>query len=84
VIAVEDTAPHKPHPDPILAALERLGARPDEAAYVGDSPFDVGAARVAGVHAVAATWGGIHSRERLEAEQPDALVATVDELPDVL
>ena len=44
--------------------------RPDDAAYVGDSPFDVEAAKAAGLYAVGVTWGGIHGRERLEAEEP--------------
>ena len=51
-------------PGGILLALERLGAEPDDAAYVGDSPYDMGAAKAAGVFAVAVTWGGIHPRER--------------------
>ena len=34
---------------------------PAEAVYVGDSPFDIGAAKAAGVFAVAVGWGGIHS-----------------------
>jgi pyrophosphatase PpaX len=80
VVAAEDTTRHKPHPEPVLLALERLGARADEAAYVGDAPFDVQAAKAAGVSAVAVTWGGFHSRERLEREQPDAIVDTPEEL----
>lgn len=84
VVAWEDTDRHKPHPDPILLALERLGAEPPDAAYVGDSPFDLAAGRAAGVFAVAATWGGIHSRDRLEAEGPDAIVSTPEELLAVL
>jgi pyrophosphatase PpaX len=80
VVGSDDTERHKPDPDPILHALELLGARADEAAYVGDSPFDVRAAKAAGVHAVAVTWGGIHSHERLAAEQPDAVVHTTEEL----
>jgi pyrophosphatase PpaX len=84
VVGAEDTERHKPHPEPILLALERLGASPDEAAYVGDSPFDIRAAKAAGVHAIAVTWGGIHSRERLAAEEPDALVDSAEELRDRL
>ena len=34
----------------------------------------------AGVYSVAVTWGGIHARERLEPEEPDALVDTPEEL----
>src|SRR5207247_257168 len=73
-------APNRPHPDGILRALELLDARPDEAAYVGDSPFDVEAAKRAGVYAVAVGWGGIHTRERLEAAEPDAFVERAEEL----
>ena len=49
VVGADDTERHKPDPEPLLLALERLGARPAEAAYVGDSPFDVQAAQAAGV-----------------------------------
>ena len=67
---------HKPDPEPVLLAIERLGGTPDEAVYVGDSPFDIGAAKAAGVFAVAVGWGGIHPDERLLAEEPDAFVHT--------
>jgi pyrophosphatase PpaX len=84
VITADDTERHKPSPDPILAAVERLGASPGEAAYVGDSPFDVRAAKAAGVHAVAVGWGGIHSDEVLQREEPDAFVRRAGDLLAVL
>jgi pyrophosphatase PpaX len=84
VVGADDTERHKPHPDPIFAALDRLGARPEDTVYVGDSPFDVAAAKAAGVTAVAVGWGGIHSTERLEQEGPDALVHTAEELLGVV
>jgi phosphoglycolate phosphatase-like HAD superfamily hydrolase len=34
--------------------------------------------------AIAVTWGGIHARDRLEAEDPDAIVNTAEELLGVL
>ena len=84
VVTCEDTIRQKPHPDPLLLALERLGTRPDRTAYVGDAPFDVAAAKAADVFAVAATWGGIHSRARVDEEEPDAIVETPEELLGVL
>ena len=66
--------------EPVLLAVEKLHGVPEEAVYVGDSPFDIRAAKSAGVHAVAVTWGGIHSHERLAAERPDAVVHTAEEL----
>ena len=80
VIGAEDTARHKPDPEPLLAALERLDAAPHEAAYVGDSPFDIRAAKAAGMHAVAVSWGGIHGPEALEREEPDVLVRHAEDL----
>ena len=81
IVVGSDEAPRgKPHPDQILLALKRLGADPDQTAYVGDAPFDVAAAKAAGVHAVGVTWGGIHTRERMEGEGPDAVVDTAEEL----
>ena len=84
VVGGDETERHKPDPAPLLLALERLGAKPDEAAYVGDAPFDVKAAKAAGLYSVAVTWGGIHARERLEAEEPDAFVDTAEDLVGVL
>ncbi len=52
--------------------------------YIGDSPFDIQAAKAAGVFSVAVAWGGIHPDERLLAEEPDAFVRTPEELLDVL
>jgi len=80
VITSDDTERHKPAPDPLLAAVERLDAEPAEAAYVGDSPFDIRAAKAAGVHAVAVGWGGIHSAETLLREEPDAFVERAEDL----
>ena len=79
-VGAEDTMRHKPNPEPLLLALERLGASADDAVYVGDSPFDVQAAKAAQVGSVAVTWGRIHSRARLEREEPDTVVDTVEEL----
>jgi pyrophosphatase PpaX len=84
VVGHEDTERHKPEPDPVLAALERLGAEPGDAAYVGDSPFDIQAAKAAGAFAIAVGWGGIHPDERLLEEEPDAFVRTPRELLDVV
>jgi pyrophosphatase PpaX len=80
VVGGDETERHKPDPEPLLLAAERMGIRPDEAAYVGDSPFDIRAAKAAGMRSVAVTWGRIHDRERLEREQPDAIVDTAEEL----
>lgn len=84
VVTSEQTEHHKPHPEPVLTALERLGAEPGEAAFIGDSPFDMGAGKAAGVFTVAVSWGKIHPVERLRATGADAVVHSPEELLDVL
>jgi len=84
LVGSDDTERHKPDPAPLLEALSRLGASPPDAAYVGDSPFDVRAAKDGGLFAVAVGWGGIHEDERLLEEEPDALVHEPQELLGIL
>jgi len=80
IVGGDETERHKPDPEPLLLGAERLGASPSEAVYVGDSPFDVRAAKAAGMGSVAVTWGRIHDRPKLEREEPDAIVDTAEEL----
>lgn len=82
-VAMEDTDLHKPRPEPLLVALERLGGSAAVAAYVGDAVVDVQAAKAAGMTAVAVSWGAA-SREALEAAAPDHIVDTVAELEELL
>jgi pyrophosphatase PpaX len=84
VVSAEDTERHKPDPEPVLLALSRLGAHPSEAAFVGDSPFDVGAGKAAGLFSVGVSWGGLHSEERLREAGADVVVHDRAELLDVL
>ena len=80
VVGGDETERHKPDPEPLLLGAHRMHAEPDETAYVGDSPFDIGAAKAAGMYALAVTWGRIHDRRLLEREEPDAIVDTPEEL----
>jgi pyrophosphatase PpaX len=58
VVGVDDTEHHKPDPEPIFTALERLLVDdPEPVAFIGDSPADVFAARNAGCVSIAAHWG---------------------------
>ena len=65
----------------IVAVLRECGARPEEAAYVGDTTGDVVAARRAGVTSVA-VCGGYHSEDALRREGPDAIFSDLGEFAD--
>jgi pyrophosphatase PpaX len=83
-VTMEDTAEHKPRPEPLLKGLEMLGnIPPGRAAYVGDAPFDVMAARAAGTMSVAVSWGAF-SEDVLREAGPDHLASNLDGAVDFL
>jgi pyrophosphatase PpaX len=84
VVGGDETTKHKPDPEPLLLAAQRLGVEPQDCAYVGDSPFDIRAAKAAHMYSIGVTWGGIHDGDVLALEEPAALVHTAQELYDRL
>ena len=79
VITADYTQRHKPDPEPVLEALQRMGASREEATYIGDSPYDLRCAHAAGVPAGAVEWGPF-PRESLLAEKPDYWISQPSEL----
>lgn len=83
-ICAEDSLIHKPQPEPLLLALQRLAAKPAETIYIGDSTHDLIAGRAARLRTAAALWGPFPRAElaRLEPdyllEAPAALLHLVD------
>ncbi len=83
-VTMEDTTEHKPLPAPLLKGLELLGGIPPErAAYVGDAPFDIIAARSSGVMSIAVSWGAF-PEEALRTAGPDYLFKDLDSVVDFL
>ena len=80
IVGADSTQRHKPDPEPVLVALERLGAAPGRAIFVGDSVHDMYAGNAAGVTTVAALWGPF-TREQLAPSSPSVYVNHVGELP---
>ena len=80
---LEDTAKHKPLPDPVLLGVARLDADPSTSVYVGDAVFDIQAARAAGMDSIGVTWGA-GTKMQLDAAGPTFLCHSVDELSELL
>lgn len=56
-VTADDVSKTKPDPEGILKALSILELQKDEVIAMGDHPFDMQAARTAGVHAIGTTHG---------------------------
>lgn len=86
VIVVEDCKNHKPHPEPAMIALERMGVCPEDAIFVGDSKFDVLCAKNAGIESVIALWYmDEDGKDAFQGqERPDYFISEPLELLDLL
>lgn len=69
----------KPHPDMLLALLERTGVAPGRTVMIGDTTHDLELAANAGVDAVAVLYGA-HDAALLETRPARARLASVAEL----
>ena len=78
-----DTVKKKPHPAPLRLALKKMELDARCCVYVGDAPQDVEMARNAGVLAIG-VLGPYPTEKRLRAAQPEFLLGSLEELPDVL
>jgi pyrophosphatase PpaX len=56
IVSVDDVANPKPHPEPVLRAMEELGADPATTMMVGDSAVDMESAAAAGTIPVGVAW----------------------------
>lgn len=83
IVTYEETTRHKPLPDPVWLACERLGVPAERALFVGDSPHDMHAGRAAGSKTGAALWGPF-TREELAPAHPSFWMASMTELPDIV
>ncbi|HBV96021.1 MAG: haloacid dehalogenase [Peptococcaceae bacterium BICA1-7] len=82
-VTVEDVVMPKPHPEPVIEALNLLRAKPEKAVFIGDSWYDIMAGKQAGVLTVGVTWG-MASREELLERGPDFIVDSCDELEKLI
>lgn len=63
IIGLEDVTHAKPDPEPLLAALSRLGVEPARAVYVGDTDIDMKTASAAGVRGIGVTTGNFSAAQ---------------------
>lgn len=85
IVGADDVENPKPHPEPVLRALDQMGVSAAEAIYIGDSTHDMESGRAAGVRTAAVLWGPfrreqlVHTTPDFWLERPGELVGLVGE-----
>ena len=82
VLTRNDTDTMKPRPEGLMKAVAMLALPEEDVYYVGDSPYDIAAAKEAGLKVIAVATGS-YSRERLRAEGADYVISSIPELHEV-
>jgi beta-phosphoglucomutase-like phosphatase (HAD superfamily) len=86
VLTAESITRSKPDPEIFLKTASLLKATPERSVVLEDSLFGVKAAKAGKMGCIAVTTG-VYSREELEKEKPDLIVATLEDervLPFIL
>ncbi len=84
VVTADDAEKSKPHPDLVIAAVDKLNLAPTQCAMLGDTPYDATAAKHAGVVSIALECGGnpaqtlLSAGARLVYPNPSALLDDLD------
>ncbi|MDR0853216.1 MAG: HAD-IA family hydrolase [Clostridiales Family XIII bacterium] len=84
IITADDTKIHKPDPTPVFMALDKVGSTADRALMVGDSTFDIEAAKNAGAISVLVSYSVALPEEKREAVAPDLIIDNIMDLFDLL
>jgi len=83
ILTAEDVKYSKPHPEIFLKCAHQLNTSPSKCIVIEDSLFGVKAAKAAGMKCIAVTTG-VYSKEEIEQETPDAIVANLAQVKVLL
>lgn len=83
VIGGEDVKQHKPHPQGLFEAIEKLECSPASTVYVGDSVVDAELAKRAGVPLIV-VLSGVTPRAHFDGYESIALLENISELPELV
>lgn len=83
VITADDVNNKKPAAEPLVKCSKRLGIAPNKCVYVGDTRLDIKAGKAAGMKTIGVLTG-FDDRAALGELEPDAIIQSVIELPDVI
>lgn len=83
VITLDDIVHPKPHPEPVLKAMEKLDAESSSTIMVGDNHHDIEAGHNAGVRTAGVSWSQ-KGKERLMMHKPTYMLDCMTDLLEIV
>jgi 2-phosphoglycolate phosphatase len=83
IITADDVQQKKPAAEPLIECANLLGASLNKSVYVGDTRVDIRAGKAAGMKTIGVLTG-FDDYETLKNESPDAIIDSVDQLPEAI
>lgn len=74
IVAYHDAKPIKPHPAPMLKALEILGCDAKDAISFGDRVIDIQSSNAAGIESIACFWGTKEKKDLIASGYSHAII----------
>lgn len=74
IVAYHDAKPIKPHPAPMLKALELLNCHAKDVISFGDRVIDIQASNAASIESVACFWGTQERKELIKSDYSHAII----------
>lgn len=74
IVSYHDAKPIKPHPAPMLKALEMMDVLPKDTISFGDRVIDIQASNAAGIESVACFWGTKEKADLLRSDYSHAII----------
>ncbi|MDN4608602.1 pyrophosphatase PpaX [Sporosarcina highlanderae] len=82
VIGLDDVQNAKPHPEPLLLAMERLNSTPEETLMIGDNSHDIEGGKNAGVRTAGVAWS-IKGEKFIRELEPDFVLQHISDLLEI-
>lgn len=78
-VGINDVKNVKPHPEPVLLAIDKLGVHKDDVIMIGDNYHDIEAGKNAGVKTAGVSWS-IKGEDFLKQYNPDYILQHMSDL----
>ncbi|MFS0688724.1 pyrophosphatase PpaX [Sporosarcina sp. 179-K 8C2 HS] len=79
IVGLDDVKHPKPHPEPLLLAMERLNSTPQETLMIGDNIHDILGGKNAGVRTAGVAWSA-KGEKFIREQEPDFVLQHISDL----